>query len=119
MAETPTSSHAGNGQRAPSTTPQGVGNGDAGAAGSGRSRASRGQHTLLDPEKTNHIPVLPGRGLGFQRDIDHACGRIPAKVLVFGGPAVGGGWLLVEMCIVDASILFICDIWVPRTRVCF
>jgi hypothetical protein len=61
------------------------------------------EDTLLDPEETS-----AGDGLGFSgRTIDHACEayrRVSGWCL-----AQGGGWLLVEMCIVDASILFFCN----------
>jgi hypothetical protein len=34
-----------------------------------------------------------------------------ARFSGFGVPVVGGGWLLVEMCIVDASILETHIVW--------
>ena len=43
--------------------------------------------------------------LGFSGKIDRRFLGIPSIVVGSGAGVVGGGWLLVEMCIVDASIL--------------
>ncbi len=60
-------------------------------------------HTLLDPEETSLV------GFGFSVRIAITPGK--AYRGSFSGwcfSLLGGGWLLVEMCIVDASILFFC-----------
>jgi hypothetical protein len=62
--------------------------------------------------------VSRGRGLAFSGKIDHAFSA--NRLLRQSGVGVrGGGWLLVEMCIVDASILFICDYLGSKNTLCF
>jgi len=57
-------------------------------------------HTLLGPEKTSTVVVF-----GFSGKSITAV-RVYRRGFLCLVPVVGGGWLLVEMCIVDASILF-------------
>ena len=76
-------------------------NGD-GAVGRGAAgRYAGNKYTLLDPEKTSTAWF-------FGQD---SRSRLRGKPSIVVGRclAQGGGWLLVEMCIVDASILFFCD----------
>ena len=80
---------------------------DAGAVGKGAAgRYAGNKYTLLDPEKTS-----AGNGSWvFGQDKRLLLGQHIAEGVRAGVGVVGGGWLLVEMCIVDASILFFCDL---------
>src|ERR1044071_2104750 len=59
-------------------------------------------HTLLGPEKTS----AAWRGLGFRVTRRSLPCRHTVHCVGSGVCGWGGGWLLVEMCIVDASMLF-------------
>jgi hypothetical protein len=95
----------------PSTATSVAWNGKASAVGASAAGGCRHTHPV-EYLKKQTPPVGILRIVFGVSDSDHA---LRGKRLWFRGwyDAVGGGWLLVEMCIVDASILFICEkIWV-------